>query len=665
MESWIQSAIETAKAAENAKQETTLFDMEIEIRYRMIDQQKWLSLVHQFFEDDIDFEVTEVVEELYEFSNTKTVLRQSESMANYKTPLDRYADPEYKFRCSLSMERTHAFRIVSKYQRENLRQFKESRIKYRIAFKFNHLEVHATTYTSNGNTSYAIELEIMLKSSVNDIMNELIPLHNRILSLKSEKPFYYYVKSQRPMDLTIATLKMEDWLSSAIVTTKADGYKATLVMKDNKIYDNGLCLGKSVHSTNNAIIMHAERVKSTYYIFDTEMCLTYKGRMNFLQSIINSFKVYKGFNILIKKYIKYTSLQELQSFLISVDKRANDGLIFYHPENPYDVNAMKAKVYKWKYTPTIDLYLNDGKVYSREKESLVELDLSIEGLPNKVQGIVECDVENRKITFSKYRPDKKLPNAIQTINNIMSKDSVPEVLLLGQCPWAMLLMRSFNLFKSSIISNQRGQKVLDIGVGNGGDIYKWKFSGLESVTGIEPNINHIQELKQRLSKSGYQDRFILHEGGWETYSFPDEFDSINCFFMMNDIPLKQLNKFFDFVWTKLKQGGSFHTTFLDYSLISNSDVPESVIKHVNDEKEIYKSKYFTIQIDKVNEKATYTLNNAKSVHDNHEESILYTSKILRLLKVGKIDTQILKDEFMTSEEQWLYSKYVYIKWTKT
>lgn len=78
-----------------------------------------------------------------------------------------------------------------------------------------------------------------------------------------------------------------------------------------------------------------------------------------------------------------------------------------------------------------------------------------------------------------------------------------------------LMRRYHNRIKRDLfLKKYEGKTLLDIGSGRGGDVEKWKYAGFAKIIAVEPNPEHIAELRQRIKMAGIEEKvYILQARG--------------------------------------------------------------------------------------------------------------------------------------------------------
>jgi len=229
----------------------------------------------------------------------------------------------------------------------------------------------------------------------------------------------------------------------------------------------------------------------------------------------------------------------------------NDGLMFTPTDAVYNPHSDNVPIYKrkmidmpdiakWKPKEelTIDFQIQGGKLYSGERGGkLVEFDkLKVidshpltDGLPE--DSIVEYgyDYENEYLVPRRVRYDKIKPNRKDVADDVADDILNPIDASTLQGDTFALLRRYHNTIKKSLFemslegtsgkslldNKNKNRYLLDIGSGYGGDLFKWR--GFSRIVAVEPDLEHIEELKRRIASAGMQDKiYIVHAGGEDT-----------------------------------------------------------------------------------------------------------------------------------------------------
>lgn len=700
---WLGLQIQSALCKLSERVDKNLYSLELEIRYRKnlkgedLKGRPWYALLQHFVDSFGTLNIEEEEVEIYEYPGCNTVVRKSPAgdQGLYKTPLDRIVFPE--FRCALSLERKNEEVHGSKYLQQKLTVLKTVHIKKRFVFEKAFCEIHMTTYTENGAQSYAVEVEINLEKIAGQdshdkegllqkILDELRKVHSEILNFQTDSkalPKIYidpdlsrtnlkwnvwefgksklHIYDQRPIDLTGKIFFSQSWIDRAIVTPKTDGLKSVLIAHESGIYDGSVKLGTCTAHRPGSVVLHAERTGGTYLVFDAETSGPYEARMQFVRSILKDFTIVRGVAVKCKEYSKYSSLAELNEFINRLNRNTEDGFILYHPETEFSHDALKAKVYKWKFSHTIDLLVKDKKLFYRSGKDLEELREKVvvstqrfkSDIPNQIVEYSVVKGNETKLVFSKFRPDKKIPNAKLTVLSVLRSTQLREDLFSKKQNSPVFFRRACNLFKSKIIQSQSKLKVLDVGSGNGGDLLKWNSSQLREIHCIEPNNENHSEFIDRLEKfQNLVPEIHVHNESWEEASkksFPSDFDACNLFFMLNDVPITSLMNLFKFLKERcLGPKGKVNCLFLDYKRIRENRT----------------ASYYTIVL-KENGRSSFSLLDSQSFKTEHQEYQVTSDIVIENLRKigGKFKISLLDNFLMTNEEFELYKHYRYLEWT--
>ena len=288
------------------------------------------------------------------------------------------------------------------------------------------------------------------------------------------------------------------------------------------------------------------QAKLRFHIYD---CLTvakdgsvrnlpHPSRMEYAEKLVTVFSNQRdsGYIITTKEFLYFQDRDNFYSKVQSVldDKYPfkTDGVIFTPNNRKYDPTLHKAPdltrypaIVKWKPPEriTIDFAVRhriggivELQVVDRgynvpfvgtsrnpfDSTTGVEMDDFIKFVPDG--SIVEFEYRDGKFKGLLQRYDKLKPNSLTVAIDdwIDIHDPITEKVLRGQ--EFKLVFKEHNRLKRKLfkyVSVRRSKKntftLLDIGSGRGGDVAKWKEAGFTHIICVEPNPEHIEELKRR------------------------------------------------------------------------------------------------------------------------------------------------------------------------
>lgn len=216
----------------------------------------------------------------------------------------------------------------------------------------------------------------------------------------------------------------------------------------------------------------------------------------------------------------------------------NDGMIYTPMYQEYPQRNFN-KIYKWKFKEheTIDFMyfprrgggyeLNvsgQGRVFFKfdnnnklrqailSSEKLKSRANLLNGMPDAVYdgkdgGIYDFKIVETALVNGKYKPyriryDKQKPNFLDTSYDVYTYmiNPILEGNLVNQMSNTVLRDYHNHIKKMLINEYSTGKRVLDIGVGRGGDLSKYKFSNVKKLYGIEPFPDNLRECENRYSK---------------------------------------------------------------------------------------------------------------------------------------------------------------------
>jgi len=174
---------------------------------------------------------------------------------------------------------------------------------------------------------------------------------------------------------------------------------------------------------------------------------------------------------------------------------------------------------KWKAVPNgkiLELYTVDkGNEVLFDKFNVDSENSMTINLPSN--SIVEYGYNYEKDILEprRVRVDKRFPNRKDVVEDVAQDIMNPLTKETMQGDTFTLLRKYHNSIKKKLFEKAGGKTLLDIGSGYGGDLGKWKQ--YSKIVAVEPDLEHIEELKKRLVTYEMQDKVkIVHAGGQET-----------------------------------------------------------------------------------------------------------------------------------------------------
>lgn len=204
----------------------------------------------------------------------------------------------------------------------------------------------------------------------------------------------------------------------------------------------------------------------------------------------------------------FNNLEKLINSWKTTLKYRTDGIMFTPDTTSYtDATGASSVIMKWKPEITIDLCVNNGKVWCVEttgthKEFTGIKQASVEkvimGAIRPAPGaIVEFKCVGRDLVAIKLRPEKLGPNTDKTSEDNWKKATINVITLDSLLCKTNDIMRKFHgRIKRGLFRKGSGV-LLDIGSGRGGDLAKW--GNYEMVLCVEPSESNIVELESRLA----------------------------------------------------------------------------------------------------------------------------------------------------------------------
>ncbi len=261
------------------------------------------------------------------------------------------------------------------------------------------------------------------------------------------------------------------------------------------------------------------------------------------------------------------------------------------PPNQLTVDYM----IKWKQMNNIQLYVNKKgrpvpfrgtKIFPYNGEIDSNHPLT-QGLPNGTIVEYGWDYKKNILIPHKVRHDKTKPNDIEISEDVWVDIMRPLDMDTLEGNTFKLLRRYHNSIKRHLFNfpfddNTKNKTLLDIGSGRGGDVSKWRR--YSKIVAVEPNLEHIVELKRRIKLHRMEDRVrIVNTGGENTseiYKNVREFiggrvDVVSMMLSMSFFWKNQsmLDKLVDTISTNIKRDGNMVFLTVDGDLVEQTFEP--------------------------------------------------------------------------------------------
>ena len=293
----------------------------------------------------------------------------------------------------------------------------------------------------------------------------------------------------------------------------------------------------------------APKTRFWLLIFDTMAWLNdrsvqskpHQQRMEYAQTVVNTWKS-DVLTLNTKSFLAFSTPSEFFEVMREMFRQQlllpykEDGFMFTPSTAEYNPHSDKHPLYKrnlmeypdiCKWKPigelTIDLLVRQGQPYSIEKNELVpftKFEIAETPLTENIpeDSVVEFgyDPEQNLLIPRRIRFDKDKPNRRDVAEDVAEdiKNPIDEDTMKGNT-FALLRKYHNSIKKNLFLSVQDERTLLDIGSGYGGDLGKWK--NFTRILAVEPDPEHVEELKKRLVTYGIGDRVrILMVGGQET-----------------------------------------------------------------------------------------------------------------------------------------------------
>ena len=588
---------------------------------------------------------------------------------------------EHMIRYSFSIEQT--IDCPEKYG-------KPSFTRQRYRFEYDTLKGYTYMFTVITNKNpYDFEVEIefdiekmtieLVKESIDELLSLFLSSNLDIAHIKT-----IYDRISRFEKIIPKPINIKEEYSQLLkdnvyyVTNKLDGQRFLLYFYNGNVYT---IQNKNVtflcHTDIKESLVDTEFFQNKYYFFD---CYQTKGndlfdtklpqRLEYCQQIKSSNPLFEV------KPFSSQLFSESKRLLETLNKDENDGLI-YTPED----FSKHLPVLKWKFPEKMSIDfrvvadIRNPLLYTlcivtkMDKDGLTPFKINQRNAMIQTQkplvdrGIYEFIYEKGNFTCHRRRLDKVKPNFISVASDVY-KDMIhpfEDYKLLALFRPLNKFRKYHNQIKKQMISSLcKQQTILDLGIGQGGDLDKYNKSNIKTIFGVEPYDKNYKEFQSRLSSypKSFSDKVkliigvaqdtdkIIKEVGEEGVDIVTSFFSLSFFFFpkTNDI-----NELVETVSQNLKEGGYFIGTTID---------GEQVLKITNNTNKTFDFGDGFIRIEK-DETVTFEIKG--TIVETQKESLVDFNLLTELLKKKGIilkSTEFFKDnKDLTINENKLNSLY--------
>lgn len=180
-----------------------------------------------------------------------------------------------------------------------------------------------------------------------------------------------------------------------------------------------------------------------------------------------------------------------------------------------DPNTLKKSIELWTAKKGKPVKFTGTEIFPYNGEVDSEHPLTID-IPNNT--IVEYGWDyDRELLFPHViRNNKTKPNRLEIVEDVWTDIHVPLTQETLKGDTFTLLRKYHNRIKKKLFNSVREEKtLLDIGSGRGGDVTKWK--SFDKIVAVEPNPEHIVELKRRIKLNNMENKVrVVQAGGEDT-----------------------------------------------------------------------------------------------------------------------------------------------------
>ena len=509
----------------------------------------------------------------------------------------------------------------------------------------------------------------LIEESLSFLKDELFTSNLSLLQIENilseANPLISKVNPPKPVNIIDDDIISSKLKQFYYVTNKLDGQRYYLFFKNDKVYSiqnrNVKLLNiKKSYIDISISIADVEFFEDKYYFFD---CYLFKSKFIFENDLKTRLEnvdklVSTNPSIFIKKEFSNHLLEDTDRLLKTLDRSKNDGLI-------YTPLSIKMPVYKWKFPEKMSLDFRvvekqknvyDLCVYT-EKDQAGYTPFSIYKTkePLEPNGIYEFTYQNKEFVLLRKRDDKEKPNFKSITGKPNTVDSVwrdmknpfEEYRLVNLFKPIRKMRRLHNLIKRNLISSYCKQKiVLDLGIGNGGDLSKYLNANTSFIFGVEPYDKNYNELLNRLTdelkdkvklikKRAQDTKDIVKIVGNKGVDIVSSFFSLS-FFFFKDRPT-DVDELVQTISQNLKEGGYFIGTTID------GEKTKKFLQKQNNQKFEFEGGYI-----KLNDDETVIIESIGNIVQTQKESLVDFKKLVDKLK--DVDIILENSDFFPPSE---------------
>ena len=464
-----------------------------------------------YFEQNKSAFVASKIDETMSYYNKSDVRRSTASGFSKKKCVEKEDVPDFGLRLSVAKEEKIQKDLVSKFSEMSVsKETKRTRHSYTIEGS-HRFDIDETL------EGFSIEIESLGASfevfykNINlilQIIQDSSLVITRTEELKVVETLKGITKSNKFPGVQPVTLNASSFSSKEeyALTLKLDGLRFLCVCWNETLYfisQKNVVKKSNFKSKLENFILDGELFRGDYHIFDvvSSTAETLQERMNDALKIQKSLSKnddgVKG-EIYIKEHFYGNTFDIFCKLTKNLNYSVYDGVIFTKTKDVYQ----KSSPLKWKPVEkiTIDLQIKGLELYAQGKDDLEKFATIDKSFPGYSDGdIAEFVIHEGKFYPDRHRYDKTKPNFIGVAQDNMASIALPfDVSLLKGKTEVLQGMRKYNNWiKRTYINKCKGNSVLDLACGKGGDFGKYIDSGFKTIVGFDINNESLTEAKSR------------------------------------------------------------------------------------------------------------------------------------------------------------------------